>query len=97
MWYFFDTGNPLMKSNTVFNLPVKQRRLKTSPFTISVIALLTISGKQGMTFSGSWPCLGHKTISVFKRYNLLTEEELAQVKWPSENSVSIGYANDSRR
>lgn len=32
---------------------------------------------------------GHKTMSVFKRYNLVTEEELNQVKWPDE-SLSSG-------
>ena len=30
---------------------------------------------------------GHKTTSVFKRHNLVTEDELSQMKWLDEGTI----------
>jgi integrase len=48
--------------------------------------------KAGNDFFQIMALSGHKTISVFKRYNLVTEEELAQVKWPSYENRSEAKA-----
>ena len=31
---------------------------------------------------------GHKTMSCFKRYHLVTEDELAKIEWPEEESIN---------
>ena len=36
---------------------------------------------------------GHKTIPVFRRYNVFTDDELQDVKWINdENSVSVWFS-----
>jgi len=35
---------------------------------------------------------GHKTMSCFKRYNLVTEQELSSIKWPSEGEKTSPVA-----
>ena len=40
---------------------------------------------------------GHKTVEVFKRYNLVTEEELSQLKWRDAGSVDTYVDTNEKR
>jgi hypothetical protein len=46
-----------------------------------------LDGMREIGLIGSYEQMsGHRTMSVFKRYNLVTEEGLSKVKWPSPDS-----------
>jgi integrase len=44
--------------------------------------------KAGNDFFQVMALSGHKTMACFKRYNLVTEEELSQIKWPKEGGIT---------
>ena len=44
--------------------------------------------KAGNDFFQVMALSGHKTMACFKRYNLVTEEELATIKWPEEGRIT---------
>ncbi len=40
---------------------------------------------------------GHKTMSAFRRYNLVTEEELAQMKWADQGALDTYMDTNDKR
>lgn len=59
-------------------------KVKIEDFTFHDLRQCALNNlrKAGNDFFQIMAMSGHKTISVFKRYNLVTKDELAGIKWP---------------
>lgn len=94
---FLRFGQPFDEIKHSFQSACEKAKIEDFTFHDLRHCALNNLRKAGNDFFQIMAMSGHKTISVFKRYNLVTEEELAQIRWPFENSVSVGYAHDYQR
>jgi integrase len=85
--FLFD-GKPFNEFRRSWKTALKNAGIKDFCFHDLRHCALNNLRRVGNDFFQIMALSGHKTISVFKRYNLVTEEELAQVKWPSYGNVN---------
>lgn len=84
---FLRHGQPFEEIKHSFQAACKKAKIENFTFHDLRHCALNNLRKAGNDFFQIMALSGHKTISVFKRYNLVTEEELSQIKWPSQNYV----------
>ncbi len=82
---FLRHGQPFEEIKHSFQAACKKAKIENFTFHDLRHCALNNLRKAGNDFFQIMALSGHKTISVFKRYNLVTEEELAGIKWPSED------------
>jgi integrase len=83
--FLFD-GKPFNEFKRSWKTVLKNTGIKDFVFHDLRHCSLNNLRKTGNDFFQIMALSGHKTMSVFKGYNLVTEEELAQIKWPEEES-----------
>ncbi len=79
--FLFD-GKPFDEFKRSWKTALKNAKIKDFVFHDLRHCALNNLRKAGNDFFQIMAMSGHKTMSVFKRYNLVTEDELAGVKWP---------------
>jgi integrase len=84
---FLRHGQPFDEIKHSFQSTCEKAKIENFTFHDLRHCALNNLRKAGNDFFQIMALSGHKTISVFKRYNLVTEEELAQIKWPSYGSI----------
>jgi integrase len=96
---FLRFGQPFDEIKHSFQSACEKAKIENFTFHDLRHCALNNLRKAGNDFFQIMAMSGHKTISVFKRYNLVTEEELAQIKWPSyENrneAKAVAQSGDS--
>jgi integrase len=84
---FLRNGQPFEDMKHSFQSACERAKIENFTFHDLRHCALNNLRKAGNDFFQIMALSGHKTISVFKRYNLVTEEELAQIKWSAQGSV----------
>jgi integrase len=82
--FSFGEGNQWMTSRKRSRQLAPRRAWTILRFTIFTTAPSTISGWPGTTILKIMAISGHKTMNVFRRYNLVTEEELSSITWQDQ-------------
>jgi len=81
--FLFD-GKPFNEFRRSWKTALKNAGITDFTFHDTRHCALNNLRKAGNDFFQIMALSGHKTMAVFKRYNLVSEEELSTIKWPSE-------------
>jgi len=81
---FLMDGKPFNEFRRSFKTACHRAGLKDFTFHDLRHCALNNLRKEGNDFFQIMALSGHKTMACFKRYNLVTDEELSQIKWPSQ-------------
>ena len=92
--FLFD-GKPFNEFKRSWKTALKNAGITDFTFHNTRHCALNNLRKAGNDFFQIMALSGHKTMSAFKRYNLVTEEELARIKWPLHGDLSDSK-NDSQ-
>ncbi len=84
---FLRYGQPFDEIKHSFQAACEKAKIENFTFHDLRHCALNNLRKAGTDFFQIMAMSGHKTISVFKRYNLVTEEELAAIKWPERGEI----------
>lgn len=84
---FLKDGQPFDEFKRSFTTACQNAGIKDFVFHDLRHCALNNLRRSGNDFFEIMALSGHKTMSCFKRYNLVTEDELAGIKWPEEGRI----------
>lgn len=85
---FLLNGEPFDEFKRSFNTACQKAGIKDFTFHDLRHCALNNLRRSGNDYFKIMALSGHKTMSCFKRYNLVTEDELAQIRWPEEGKIA---------
>jgi integrase len=85
---FLRDGQPFDEFKRSFTTACRNAGIKNFVFHDLRHCALNNLRRSGNDFFEIMALSGHKTMSCFKRYNLVTEDELAKIKWPEEGRIT---------